>query len=180
MYSFHLLSIMRLITGIIVISICVNHRKVTCERNVTVGSVYIDDITNLYINIEEKLWMLIGSSNQSDLVLNIHTEHLNFFRNSFSIERRRTESYRSDFEKIYGWEVQSLNSELDFVKNFELKDSLDEIIADDSTQMARTYVGYSTIMTSIYNRTVEENVFEKLKQVMYVTSVLGPYEVLGS
>lgn len=111
------------------------------------------------------MWTLIGTSNQSDLVVNIHTEHLDFFRNSFSIERRRTESYKANFEKLFGWEVQSLNSELDFVKNFELHDSLDDISADDTIQMAKTYVGYATIMTHIHNRTVESNVFEQIKQV---------------
>lgn len=163
MYTFHPQIVMMLITYATVI--CVNYRKVMCDRNHTVGSVYIDDITNTYINIEEKLWTLIGTSNQSDLVLNIHTEHLDFFQTSFSIERKRTESYKANFEKLFGWEVQSLNSEIDFVKNFELHDSIDEITADDTIQMAKTYVGYSTIMTNIYNRTVETNVFEQIKQV---------------
>lgn len=154
---------MLLITYAILIS--VNYRTVMCERNHTDGSVFIDDIANTYINIEEKLWTLIGTSNQSDLVLNIHTEHLNFFRNSFSIERRRTESYKANMEKVFGWEVQSLNSELEFVKNFELHDTLDEISADDTIQMAKTYVGYTTVMTNVYNRTVNGNVFEQIKQV---------------
>ncbi len=150
---------MSLISHIILILICANYRKVTCELDHPIGSVFIDDIINTYINIDERLWFLIGSSNQSDIVLDIHKEHLNFFRNSFSIERRRAESYKTNFEKLFGWEVLSLNSEIDFVKNFELHESFDDFSAVETVQMAKTFVGYETIMTNIYNRTVETKFF---------------------
>lgn len=168
MHSFDPQIVMKLITRTFVILICVNYRTVLCEKNYTVGSVYIDDITNKYINIEEKLWALIGSSNQSDIILSIHQEHLNFFRTSFSIERRKTEGYRTSFVRLFGWEVQGLNSEIDFVKSFELHDSIEDITMDDSVQLAKTYVGYSTMMTNIYNRTVETNVFDHIRQVSLI------------
>lgn len=170
---------MLLITRLIVILVGVNYQKITCNSSHTVGSVFIDDITNTYINIEEKLWALIGSSNQSDLVLNIHREHLNFFRNSFSIDRRRTESFKANFEKMFGWEVQSLNSEIEFVKNFGLQDSLDDI-SDDSVQMAKTYVGYDTIMANIYNRTVALNVFEQIKQVSMFFKLILFFKIIST
>lgn len=160
---------MKIIDRVIIILICVNCRNIMCEKNDAVGSVYIEDITNSYLNIEQKLWTLIGSSNQSDLVLNIHTEHLNFFQNSFSIERRRTESYKSHFEKLFGWQVVGVNSEMEFVKNFQLHNSIDEILVDESVQMANSYINYGTIIELVYNHTVERNVFEQIKQVSIVT-----------
>ncbi|KAG4078060.1 hypothetical protein HA402_002111 [Bradysia odoriphaga] len=157
---------MLLITHVILFLICVNYRKVTCDGNHTVASVYVDDITSTYIDIEEKLWFLIGLKNQSDLVLNIHREHLIFFQNSFSLDRPRTESYKANIEKHFGWEVQGLNSEIYFVKNFGLHESIDEISADDTVQMATTYVGYSNLMATIYNRTVETNLFGQIDKML--------------
>lgn len=165
MHSLHSRIIM--ITRVIVILIYVNYRTVTCERNHTIGKVYIDDVTNTYLDIEQQLWTLFASkSNQSELVLSIHRKHLHFFQNSFSIERRRTESHKSNFEKLFGWEAQSLNSEIDFVKNFGLHDSFDDISEYDTVQMAESYIRYSTIMANIYNRTMDTNLFDHIKQVL--------------
>lgn len=160
---------MLLIIHVILIVICANYRKVMCERNNTVASVYIDDITSTYIDIEEKLWFIIGLKNQSDVVLNIHKEHFTFFQNSFSIDRPRTESYKANIEKLFGWEVQRLNSEINFVKNFGLHESIDEISDDDTVEMAKTYVGYTNLMTIIYNRTVEANFFEQIRKVLMLS-----------
>lgn len=153
------------IVHVILIVICFDSRVVTCEKNYENGSAYVDNIINTYNNLEEKLWFLIGSSNQSDLMLKVHKEHLDFFRNSFSIERRRSENYKNNFETLFGWEVLSLSSEIDFVKNFQLHDSFDELSADETVQMARSYIGYTKTLTTIYNRTVRTNLFEQIYQV---------------
>lgn len=148
---------------LIVIGICCG--EITCRKSQNKESVYIDEMIEAYNNIEERLWSLVGSSNQSDLVLTVHKEHLNFFRKAFTIDRRRAESYKADLEKRYGWEVQSLNWEIDFVRNFELHETIDDISDDSTVQMAKTYVEYSTMLSHIYNCTVEMNLFEQIKQV---------------
>lgn len=153
------------IRNVIFILICMTYRNVTCEIDHSAESVYVDDITRAYIDIEENLWSLIGSSNRSDLVLNIHKDHLLFFRNSFSIYRRRTEKYNSMLWKLFGVEGQYLVSEFNFVKNFLLFESLDDISVNDTVQMAESYELYWTTMNHIYQRVEETNFFEEMKQV---------------
>lgn len=154
-----------MIASVIIILICVNCGNILCEKNDSVGSVYIDAITSSYFDIEEKLWILIGSSNQSNLVLNIHTEHLQFFQSSFSLERRRTENYKTNYEKLFGWEILGVESEMMFVKSFQLHDSIDEISVDDTIQMANSYVDYGRMIQKVHDVAVETNVFEQIKQV---------------
>lgn len=155
---------------LIVILVLVDWPSIMSE-NQLIGSAYIDAISNEYLAVEETLWNQFENVNQSDLVLKIHTEHLTYFRNSFSIERKRTENFKENFETFFGWEVLGLNSEVEFVRNFELRDAIEDISMDDTIQMAKSYVEYTGIIEKLYNATVDQDVFKQIKQVQH--SALG-------